>query len=102
VATTSVAHLLYETVLTRRQAADLLRVSPAAVTNYLVRGVHGVKLEGVLVGGTWRTSAEAVDRFVDAQTEKVLGPRASRPTCTARQARRASEQAMRELEAAGW
>jgi Protein of unknown function (DUF1580) len=102
VAATSVAYLLDETVMTRREAAERLRVSPAAVTNYFVRGLHGVYLEGVLVGGTWRTSLEAVNRFVDAQTEKVLGPRASRPTRMARQWHKAHEEANARLEAAGW
>jgi predicted transcriptional regulator len=102
VADTSVAYVLDETVMTRREAAERLRVSPAAVTNYFVRGLHGVYLEGVLVGGTRRTSAEAVDRFVEARTAAVVGelpaPVARK---TARQWRREHEEAEARLRARG-
>jgi hypothetical protein len=104
VADSSVAYLLDETVLTRREAAERLRCSVNAVRNYIERGVGGVggvRLEGVVVGAQWKTSAEAVDRFVEARTAQALGlPAAGRGT--ARQARKADEQARRELEAAGW
>lgn len=35
---------------------------------WVLRGVGGVKLEAVRVGGRWVTSEEALARFVDAQT----------------------------------
>jgi hypothetical protein len=33
---------------------------------WIKRGVRGVRLEAVRVGGQWRTSAEALQRFYDA------------------------------------
>jgi hypothetical protein len=41
-------------------------VSIAAVIRWIVCGKRGVKLEAVRIGGKWRTSAAAVQRFVEA------------------------------------
>ena len=102
--------LLSETTIGLSAAAALLGVGrgnrpihPATLTRWILRGIRGpdgqrIKLEGVRVGSSWRTSREAVARFVDALTPGAAAAPITR-TPTAR--RRASERAEEELIRAG-
>lgn len=62
--------ILTEDVITLKQAACLLRVNRVSIGRYVRDGrpVKGraVRLEGVMVGGRWKTSREAVARFLEA------------------------------------
>ena len=60
--------LATETLLTLEDAAERLLVSNCPVTRWVTRGSKGAKLEALRVGGLWRTSVEALQRFADAST----------------------------------
>jgi excisionase family DNA binding protein len=57
-----------ETIITLEEAAERLLVTKSSVYSLVTRGSRGIKLEAFRVGGRWRTSAEALQRFVNAQT----------------------------------
>jgi len=61
------------------------------------RGVRGVRLETIRVGGTICTSTEALQRFCNALTEPDWPP----PGRTNRQRQAAIDRANRELDEAG-
>jgi hypothetical protein len=97
--------ILSETVLTLVQAADRLPGSkgcdhpdPATLTRWILRGVKTpagrVRLEAAKLPSGWRTSAQAVDRFLAA-----LNP-ADEPS-TRRNRTRPGEAAGRRLQAMG-
>jgi len=44
------------------------RIHISAVYRWLLRGVRGIRLESVTIGGTTYTSTEAVQRFADQLT----------------------------------
>lgn len=73
------------------------RVGNATLHRWRLRGVRGVKLETLVVGGQRFTSREAIRRFVEAQNQ----PQAAEPSLTAaeRQARSAAARAV--LQARG-
>lgn len=58
-----------EAVAWLREEVGLTR-SKLAVWGWVVRGVRGVRLEAVSVGGRWYTSAGALRRFVSASTRE--------------------------------
>src|SRR5262249_50483744 len=60
--------LARERLLTLEVAAERLQVSKTTVYGWITRGASGVKLEAAKVGGRWRTSEEAVQRFSDRLT----------------------------------
>jgi hypothetical protein len=70
----SVRRVLSEDVLTIPQAADRVgeitgkRPDRATVYRWTQRGVRGVRLESVSVGGHLVTSDQALTRFFDEQT----------------------------------
>lgn len=71
----------------------------ATVWRWMQRGVRGVKLETILIGGKRFTSAEAIQRFIEDSTAAADGrpvPKAKRT----RDRQRAIERAERELNAA--
>ena len=47
------------------------RPSPATLWRWRLKGVSGVKLECVLVGGIWYSTAAAFAQFVRSQTANV-------------------------------
>lgn len=71
--------------------------APATLNRWRLRGVRGVKLETLLIGGQRFTSREAIQRFIEAQNQ----PQAAEPSMTAaeRQARSAAARAV--LQARG-
>lgn len=74
------------------------RVSLATLHRWRQKGVRGVKLETVLIGGLRYTSREAIARFIAAQNEADAP---AVPTITPAQRRRQSEAARAELERMG-
>ncbi len=88
-----------ETILTIGEAAEKLKVSKATVTNWIKVGGKGLRLEAIKFGSHWRTSEEALQRFGDQQTPQHEQP--FKPTrTTSKQAQRAHQQAMDELDQA--
>ncbi len=69
-------NVLQDQLLTLGDACRLLPrpPSPATLWRWRVRGVNGVKLECVRVGGSWATTAEAVAEFLLAQTNHAARP----------------------------
>jgi len=59
-----------EDIVTLSAAAKSLpgRPSVATVWRWRVRGVRGIKLETILIGGTRHTSKQALQRFADRLT----------------------------------
>jgi hypothetical protein len=61
--------ILNETVVTFAEAAARLprvngrKVHVASVWRWARKGVRGVQLEAILMGGRWLTSVEALERF---------------------------------------
>lgn len=58
-----------EKLITIKDARKLFPVRPSLSTvfRWLNKGTRGVKLESVRIGGRRYTTAEAIDRFIDAQ-----------------------------------
>ena len=48
------------------------RISPATLWRWRLKGVNGVKLECIRVGGYWFTTDAAFGEFLRAQTENAL------------------------------
>jgi len=69
----------------------------ATLYRWAVRGVRGIKLETLRVGGTLCTSLEALQRFCERCTDPSI---ATRPSTTKARERDIAK-AERELEAAG-
>jgi len=65
-----VIDLATETLLTIEKAAHRLLVSKATLQRWITKGSNGVRLEAAKVGGRWRTSEEAIQRFSDCLTPK--------------------------------
>ncbi len=89
-----------ETILTIGEAAERLKVSKGTVTNWIKVGTRGLRLEAIKFGSHWRTSEEALQRFGDQQSpqyEQTSSPTVPR---TSKQAQRAHQQAMDELDEA--
>lgn len=80
-------------LLTMAQACRLLprRPSPSTIWRWRVRGVGGVRLKCVRVGGMWATTARALAEFLRAQTDRALPLEGdappSRPDSTTRRLR---------------
>jgi hypothetical protein len=103
--------LLSETTLGLAAAARRLPpfrngrpVSPSTIWRWITEGVklpdgRTVRLEGARIGARWVTSAEALARFVSAQTPDLnaAGPQPQAPS----RRQRAAERAGRELERLG-
>lgn len=94
-------NLSHETFLTLQQAAKRLpgRRHISSVFRYAHKGVRGIRLETIVVGGRRYTSVEALDRFIIATTAAADGKPA--PARTAKHRQRAVEAAERELDRAG-
>jgi hypothetical protein len=80
-------------------------VHPATVLRWVLRGLlapdgRRVRLAARRVGGSWCTTAEAVERFL-AALSALPGPAAAPTPRTPGQRQRASEMAAQQLAAAG-
>jgi hypothetical protein len=90
--------------------AEAARLVPAArkgkrchestIFRWIVRGVKGVKLEALRLGGRWVTSREALQRFAERLTPDLETAQRPVPRSPARR-HRASERAAKELERIG-
>lgn len=69
-----------ESLLSLAEAAKTLPTRPSVSTlhRWRLRGVRGVTLETVLLGGRRLTSAEALGRFANAATAAANGPMPAR------------------------
>jgi len=76
------------------------RVSIASVYRWMLRGVKGIHLQTILIGGRRYTSREALQRFAEQTTAAASGERPPVRTFT----RRARDQAKarEELKAVGF
>lgn len=92
-----------EQLLTLTQAAKSLPGRPHVATlwRWRKRGIRGVTLETVVIGGRRYTSQEALQRFIDATTSVADGQQPSGQRRTQRQRQAAIRRAERELTAAG-
>jgi len=90
-----------ESPLKINEALDLVPGRPHLSTlwRWCHRGVRGIKLETVLIGGTRFTSREALQRFFDRTTAAADGVQPVARTSAER--RRSIEAAERELDDAG-
>jgi hypothetical protein len=72
--------LLKETLLPLHDVAGLVppgrgrRTHVSTVHRWVQRGVGGVRLEAIRVGGRWLSSREALGRFVAALTARTTVP----------------------------
>ena len=104
---TTTPRVLAETTIGLTAAAASLPGSKGAgrcarftVARWITHGVRGVKLEGVKVGGSWKTSREAVARFLAATTAAAGGHAV--PERTPAERAKTNRRLDRELAAAGW
>jgi hypothetical protein len=90
--------MLNETLLTMQEASKQLpgRPSIAALYRWHLRGVRGVRLETILIGGRRKTSIEAFGRFVERTSAAATPDRYQDLAQTHRQ-RRASVAAARRV-----
>jgi hypothetical protein len=95
-----------ETILSLSRAARSLPsrsgkrgVSTSTIWRWCARGIRGIRLETILIGGIRYTSAEALQRFFSATTAAADGTAISTATPISRQ--RAIAAAERELSEAG-
>lgn len=90
--------ILSESRLTLSQLAHAQGVNCATAWRWAIKGVRGVKLESLAVGGRRITSAEAFERFIAATNPDTTStPKVATPE----QRRKAVEAAERELKEAG-
>ncbi len=75
-------------------------VHVATLYRWAQRGVRGVRLKILKVGGTKCTSLEALQRFFERLGARAAGD--PQPVRTTKQRERASQIANDELAAAGW
>jgi len=101
----SAKHLLNETIIFLQDVPRLMPRTPrgrpihlCTVVRWKDRGLRGVKLEAVRLGGRWVTSREALERFVERLTSAAsAGGAASETTATVnRRADQAGEVLKRE------
>ena len=76
------------------------RPSQASVWRWVLKGIGGIKLESILIGGRRLTSTEAIQRFADARTAQANGEPI--PSRTPKQRERDIAAAERETSAAGF
>lgn len=92
--------LLGESRLTLTKAAHRLGVNPSTTWRWALKGVRGCRLESFNVGAQRFTTAEAIERFVEATTAAAAsGPMPS--VSTPRQRERAINRAEDKLASQG-
>ena len=73
------------------------RVHISAVYRWLLRGIRGVRLESLKIGGTTYTSKEALQRFADRLTGPPADPDTTSATTLTRQ--KQIDRAAKQVEA---
>ena len=93
--------LTTETVFPISEAPNHIPGHPAqgSVWRWVLKGVGGIKLESILIGGKRFTSEEAIQRFCDRRTAAADGD--TLPGQTIRQREREIRRAELEAEEAG-
>lgn len=89
-----------EDIITLGEACRLVPphgIAPCTMARWIQRGVRGVVLETVIIGGRRLTSREAISRFFASQNEADSPARGITPG----QRQRQSQAARRELEKLG-
>jgi hypothetical protein len=89
--------ILAEQLLSFPAASKTLPSKPniSTIHRWRLKGIRGIKLETVLIGGRRHTSVEAIERFAAATTAVANGD--SVPVRTSRQRERAVRDAENEL-----
>ena len=91
--------LATETLLTIEKAAVRLQVSKATLNRWITYGTKGIRLEAAKLGGWWRTSEEAIQRFSDCLTPRHESTNAKQtPAPTSKQRQRHLEEVNRRLD----
>ena len=97
-----------ETVVSLTQATHHLprrrrgkRPNPATIYRWAQRGVHGIVLETIQVGGTKCTSVEALQRFCNRLTDPDASVSVESPTARSRRREKQKDDAERLCEQAG-
>lgn len=85
--------------LTREDVRRMLDCDRETLDGYIRHGHHGIKLEGYMVGGRWKTSEQAVYRWLEATTARATG--APVQLTTVKQERDAEDAATRFLREEG-
>jgi hypothetical protein len=93
--------ILAETRLSLAAAARQIGVHVATVHRWRLRGVRGVRLETIAIGGLRYTSREALERFITATTAAADGATTPAPIRSTKQREAAIAAAERELADAG-
>jgi hypothetical protein len=83
-------------VPSRRQGK---KTAVSTIWRWAMKGIRGVKLETIMIGGTRCTSLQALQRFFEQVTEVTNGTTAMPSTSRRRQSQLQAAEA--ELEAAG-
>jgi hypothetical protein len=96
-----------EQLITLPQAANLVpparngkKTHVSTVLRWILKGIDGVKLEGIRIGGRWLTSTPALQRFGERVTPDLNGERSKGPRSPS-QRERAIARAERRLERIG-
>jgi len=92
--------LFDENLITLRQAASRCKVHVASCARWALKGVGGIKLESIKLGGRRYTSVEALQRFAEATTAAADKKRPSKPR-TSKLREQQIAQAEAALDAAG-
>jgi len=74
-------------------------VHVATIHRWRSRGLKGIRLEGVRVGGAWHTSREAFRRFTDRLTARATSEEITRPDSLGRQSHGEADKSLRNV---GW
>ncbi len=83
------------------EAATGQRPHPSTLHRWRLRGIKGVRLVTIRLGGKRLCSVESVLRFLAGVTEATDGPQQSTPARTSHQRQAAIDRAEAELDAAG-
>lgn len=74
-------------------------VHVATIHRWRSRGLKGIRLEAIRIGGAWHSSREAFSRFADRLTAQVEAAEATLPATTSR---RSHTEADTALTQDGW
>ncbi|MCA8994171.1 MAG: DUF1580 domain-containing protein [Planctomycetaceae bacterium] len=74
-------------------------VHVATIHRWRSRGLNGIRLEAVKVGGAWHTSHEAFARFTGRLTAHAEGTDACVPPASKRQSHKDADQSLQD---SGW
>ena len=90
-----------ETLMTVREISESLPTHPhiGTIWRWYARGLHGIRLDTVMIGGRRMSSREAMQRFTEQTTAHRDGT--PTPSQTAKQKQRSLDDADKTLREAG-